>query len=461
MPWIKLTSVTATSGQKTVNVNSGNTAEIKPGDALKIGAFDIYEIEGVFASQVTLREVWGHATQTNAQAVVVPTFGDFNSAVEAMRNLTDVAVGNLTSLENWGTKLGNFEFKGKDNTTHTARTMQQMDADVAEAEQQAIEIAKAGVAEAINQLSGAKVHTIIDNFGNAQQVCRLPACTFEDLAIPGCPFTGPLDAFRRQDGSIRPYIDVAMHEMANVGGKSVSQAGLEPWTSIDTDYTRARCEELADNAVMAGRYVAALLGWLMISKGFQPRGNTEYGRSHSHTNEFGQRSDGRVPNDRAGAAKVLTGTGPNEWRHDGTVFGVSNWVGNVWERDEDWKLVDGQIYVAEYIGQPEANWLATGRYINTGHKFSMTQELTGASNYRWNLFTKSSDYVEHELLQRLLIEPIECTKVLDGQFYYNLEGEQFPLRNGGWSGGGPAALHCYYGRSYAHSSFGARFAFIS
>lgn len=316
----------------------------------------------------------------------------------------------------------------------------------------------------VQAVTGAKNTIIVDNFGNYQHVYRMPVFTFEDLAIPDCPFTGPLDAFRRQGGSIRPYIDVAMHEMANVGGKSVSQAGLNPWASINTDYTRARCEELAENAVMAGRYVAALLGWLMISKGFQPRGNTEYGRSHSHINEFGQRSDGRVPNDRAGAAKVLTGTGPNEWRHDGTAFGVSNWVGNMWERDEDWKLVDSQIYVAEYMGQPEANWLATGRYINTGHKFSMTPELTGASNQMWSLFTKTSDYVEHELLQRLLIEPIECTKVLGGRFYYNLEGERFPLRGGGWSNAsdaGPAALRCNLERSLASSDIGGRSAFVS
>jgi len=137
MSWITLTSVTATNGQKTVAVNSGSTATIKIGDALKIGAFDIYEIEGVFANQLTLRDAWAHATQTNAKAVVVPTFGDFNAAVTAMRELTDVAVNNLSVIEDWGTKSGNVTFQGKDGQSHDARTMQQMDADVAELEAQA------------------------------------------------------------------------------------------------------------------------------------------------------------------------------------------------------------------------------------------------------------------------------------------------------------------------------------
>ncbi|EPR4994873.1 hypothetical protein ACU6DI_003963 [Vibrio navarrensis] len=137
MSWITLTSVTATNGQKTVAVNSGSTATIKIGDALKIGAFDIYEIEGVFANQLTLRDAWAHATQTNAKAVVVPTFGDFNAAVTAMRDLTDVAVNNLSVIEDWGTKSGNVTFQGKDGQSYDARTMQQMDADVAELEAQA------------------------------------------------------------------------------------------------------------------------------------------------------------------------------------------------------------------------------------------------------------------------------------------------------------------------------------
>lgn len=133
MSWITLTSVTATNGQKTVAVNSGSTATIKIGDALKIGAFDIYEIEGVFANQLTLRDAWAHATQTNAKAVVVPTAGDFNTAVLSMRDLIDVAINNLSVIEDWGTKSGNVTFQGKDGQSYDARTMQQMDADVAEA----------------------------------------------------------------------------------------------------------------------------------------------------------------------------------------------------------------------------------------------------------------------------------------------------------------------------------------
>ncbi len=134
MSWIKLTSVTATNGSNIVAVTSGSTAGINVGDGLQIGAFELCEIVAVYASQLQLRDNWGNATQTSAAAIVVPTFGDFNSAVTAMRDLTDVAVSNLSVIEDWGTKTGNVSFTGQDGNTYSARTLAQMDADVGDVE---------------------------------------------------------------------------------------------------------------------------------------------------------------------------------------------------------------------------------------------------------------------------------------------------------------------------------------
>lgn len=465
MSWITLTSVTATSGQKTVAVNSGSTATIKIGDALKIGAFDIYEIEGVFANQLSLREPWGNATQTNAKAVVVPTFGDFNAAVTAMRDLTDVAIGNLTAIEDWGTKSGSVTFQGKDGQSYNARTMQQMDADVAAIEQQSLEIARTGALEALIAISGGKWVLITDDFGNAQCVRRLPLHTFETLAIAGCPFVGPLDCFIRQDGSLRPYVDVPVYLASNKGGKAVSQADRDPWASINADTARARCAELNANSMMMSQEIWAMLCWNMISQGYQPRGNTEFGRSHANINEFGRRTDGRVPNDRAGAARVLTGSGPSAWRHDGTDFGVADMVGNVWEWVDGMKMSGGQFIVADYTGQPEAQWKETGVYISNTGQFTNTPPTTlNSGNQVWGNMPKAPGYAGNEKLQRLIIEPIECTKHLMGRFYWNLDGERFPLRGGYWnsaSGAGPAALSCGPPRSNVSSTLGFRAAFVS
>ncbi|WP_347365076.1 hypothetical protein [Vibrio vulnificus] len=137
MTWITLPSVSVQNGSKIVTVNNTQTTNIKVGDALLIGNYQPVEIAGVFATQLSLRTNWSNAAQANASAVVLPTFGDFNAATQALRQATQVTQGNFKTLEDWGTKLGNITFEGQDNSKHTARTLLQMDADVIELEEQA------------------------------------------------------------------------------------------------------------------------------------------------------------------------------------------------------------------------------------------------------------------------------------------------------------------------------------
>lgn len=319
--------------------------------------------------------------------------------------------------------------------------------------------------QALENISGSKWTIIIDDFGNSQIVRRIPIHTFEDLNITDCPFTGPLDCFIRQDLTLRPYVDVPVYEASNSGGKAVSQAGKVPWASINADNARARSEELNSNSVMISQEIWAMLCWNMIAGGFQPRGNTEYGRSHSNIDEFGRRADGKVPNDRSGAPYTLTGSGPMEWSHDGTPFGVMDLVGNVWEWVDGMKMVNGQFIVADYTGQPEADWSATGVYINEIGEFSEVAPLTlNSSSNTWSNMPKASGYSGNERLQRLIIEPILCTQVLSGQISWNLSGERFPIRGGNWgfaANAGPAVIGLASLRTQIGQTIGFRHSFLS
>ena len=160
MSWTRLTSISVTNGSAIVTVNSGSTINIKVGDALLIGGFDLVEIEGVFANQLQLGSNWNHATQSNVAAAIVPTFGDFNHAVEEIRKLRQATTDNLEAMEQWWTKPeGSVVFQSYDGKQFEARSVQQMEKDVSELEAETRELM--GELAAVGYFQTESVHKAI------------------------------------------------------------------------------------------------------------------------------------------------------------------------------------------------------------------------------------------------------------------------------------------------------------
>lgn len=140
MSWTRLTSITANNGSNIITVNSGSTTNIKVGDALLVEGFDLVEIEGVFASQLQTKATWKAPTQSNVSAAVVPTFGDFNNAVEEIRKLRQVTTDNLDAMEKWWTQSnGTVTFQSYNGDTFEVRTAQEMDSSVKQIEEAGLE----------------------------------------------------------------------------------------------------------------------------------------------------------------------------------------------------------------------------------------------------------------------------------------------------------------------------------
>jgi hypothetical protein len=127
MTWTILNSVTLTSGSKVVAVSSGLTTNIKVGDALILEDFSLVEIAGVFSGQLELKDNWTDATRTNVKAKVVPTFGDFNDAVEKIRQLTQSTINNYEAMEEWWTQEGSVTFVDYEGNEHTVLTAKEME----------------------------------------------------------------------------------------------------------------------------------------------------------------------------------------------------------------------------------------------------------------------------------------------------------------------------------------------
>ena len=84
----------------------------------------------------------------------------------------------------------------------------------------------------------------------------------------------------------------------------------------------------------------AYIGLLSAREAFQCRGNDSSGKSHLVTSESGEPC-GYVYN--GNPIHTKTGTGPLQWRHDGTPFGVSDLRGNVSEWCAGYRCYGGEM----------------------------------------------------------------------------------------------------------------------
>jgi len=214
---------------------------------------------------------------------------------------------------------------------------------------------------------------------------------------------------------------------------------------------------------------AAIALWCK-KNGTMPRGNNDYGKDHSASYERGV---------AAGADRVLTGSGPASWSHDGTNAGIYDLNGNVWEWTDGLKLIDGKIYVhndndfntpggAGVIDQ----WVDTGAAfdVESGNLVindTVVNPMDEASNeYKDRLLeniTAATGYTIPDLLKHLAIAPLDANHGGDNVWVRNY-GERLPRRGGYWINGSEAgafALDLTDERSHSYSDFGIRSAFVS
>jgi len=319
----------------------------------------------------------------------------------------------------------------------------------------------------VEAATGGKVTVLYDDKGFPSLMHVIPKFRYEDLGIDATFGTGVATAFIKGNTEL-PEIFVGQYQAQVHDGRAVSLPGRDPRTSIDYDAAKSAC-----TAKGAGWHMMTMHEWAAIAlwchaQGFIPRGNTDYGRAHDATHEIARRQDGDSPGVSSGSARILTGSGPASWRHDNSMGGIADLVGNVWEWQHGMKLVDGQIHLLEdnSFDEDEANWTALGHYFSneagtpTLKNSSPVVEDAGISVSQWDNLAKDAGYTESQLLQRLLVSPADVS--MQGRFYVNTEGERLPLRGGYWSHGsvaGLGALSLYYPRSYSSSTFGFRPAF--
>jgi hypothetical protein len=344
----------------------------------------------------------------------------------------------------------------------------------------------------VEAASGGQNTVLYDDLGNPSVMVWVPAFTLGDISTL-LGDTSTLHPAFVVTSVRKPGFWVGAYQAKVISGRACSLPGQDPTTLVTFDQAKSYC-----TAKGAGWHLMTAWEWAAVAlwclkNSFQPRGNTNYGRSHAATYETGTRVDGGTPGSSSGTPRTRTGSGPASWRHNNSFVGIADLVGNIFEWNDGYKTVNGQMYFPNDndFNLAESSWPAQNAYwdgtvsggggapvLSNATPVNVTTDSTynsiiGESGWRSLTYSANYDTIALALRQKLaamMIAPkVSAAGSLifsgaSGAIYNRNNGERFPLRGGGCGHGAAAGLACLSlgsARSYSDSGIGFRPAYIA
>ncbi|MCI6582746.1 MAG: formylglycine-generating enzyme family protein [Oscillospiraceae bacterium] len=340
----------------------------------------------------------------------------------------------------------------------------------------------------------------IDDTGLPSMMVYIPAFKNSDVLTGGDDSIHPAFIV---NGKQIPGFWYSKYQNCTYNGVAYSLPAEDPQANITFDTAAQRSA-----AKGHGWHISTNAEWAAIAlwcrkNGTIPLGNNNYGKDVSESN---YRAIGKTT-DSGKTVRVATGTGPLTWSHDGTLSGIWDLNGNVWEWQAGIRLVWGELQIfdsnnaADYDNPQNATsvcWKAinasAGALVEPECKTTDSEPKTTGNTIKldfvsniWTYTTSVSSSVDSYrscefgkatctssicgaakvLLRALALLPDEGSSVSDynGDIMYwnNRQPERFVFRGGSWSLGsyaGVFSLNGGYPRSYSYSNVGFRSALI-
>ncbi len=290
-------------------------------------------------------------------------------------------------------------------------------------------------------------------------------------------------------GVTKDEILIGTQAAVDIDGEGLSQTGREPKVSISHDNAVTMMRATGSGFCVATNAMYAALALLIRKDQKYPRGNTQYGRHHVETGEYGLRPDGApaIGGNVNGNTVVRTGTGPVSWNWPRNPFGIQGLTGNIWEWAPGMRLNGGEINVIanndaalagadlsagsaawKAIDRTDGSLVAPGSADTVKYASSGTADGTLVHAGTGGAFSGMTAYgISTPALQLLrtlaLMPPDGANGMLSDGLWYNPSLEQMPIRGGSWNYGaaaGPFALYVSNSRGGAGASLGFRPAFV-